>query len=158
MPSTVPDRIRRAILLLIVALPLLIGAVYVGVKPGFDANARTPRVAIALPRRRAGLRREQSAGRRPHRRNLRLPLADRRCRQRRQAPVQRLAARRGHHPGEVRVHLDPATDPSTRQVTIVPGRQDIDAATYARLVQTVTDSAGKIGVNDLLVRSVEGPG
>jgi hypothetical protein len=149
MPRPRSDWIRRALLLAVIALPLLVGAIYVGIKPGFDATDRTPKVALVAPANQPDT-----------------------------SPSSRLAAALSNTPGfewQVRDADSAASglssgrllaavtipekfgdhsgadDASTHQVTVTPGRQDLDAPTYAALVQQVSAAANKIGVGDLLV-------
>jgi hypothetical protein len=140
---------RRAVLLLIMALPLLAGAIYVGVKPGFDSTARTPRVAIVTPDgasdTAAGSRLASDLTNSPDFRwqNDTADSAAKRLANGSLLAVVTIPAKFGS--------TDAAASVAARQVTVVPGRRDLDAATYAALVQDVSASAGKIGVNDLLV-------
>lgn len=158
MPSHGRDRIRNAVstglrsritLLLVVMLPLLAGAVNAGLAPMFDASGRLPKVAVVEPEaKQAG-----SAASR---------LAD---------AITRSAdfdwqlsttddAAAGLTDGSLLAAVTiPDTfgattvtaDPDSRRVTITPGRGDAGTAIYAGLVQAVSASASKVGVNDLLV-------
>jgi hypothetical protein len=143
MPSSEPGRIRRAVLLLVLLLPLLAGAIYVGIKPGFDSTSHTPRVAIVAPDTAAGDKLASDLASTP---NFRW-----------QTDTADSAAKRLSNGSLLAVVTIPEkfgstdADPAARQVTVVPGRHDLDAATYAGLVQDVSAGASKIGVSDLLV-------
>jgi uncharacterized phage infection (PIP) family protein YhgE len=143
MPSSEPNRIRRAVLLLVLLLPLLAGAIYVGIKPGFDSTSRTPRVAIVAPDTAAGGKLASDLAGTP---NFRW-----------QTDTADSAAKRLSNGSLLAVVTIPEkfgstdTDTAARRVTVVPGRHDLDAATYAALVQDVSAGASKIGVSDLLV-------
>lgn len=139
----------RAVLLLVLVLPLIGGAVYAGIKPKFDRTDTMPKVALVVA---DGLPANAPASR------LAASLSGSQDYDWQSGTADQVA--KGLSDGSLLAAVTiPAAfgnsassdNPDSRRVTVMPGRTQLDAGTYAALVQEVSAAAAKLGVNDLLV-------
>ncbi|NUS45573.1 MAG: hypothetical protein HOQ24_18010, partial [Mycobacteriaceae bacterium] len=139
-------RIRRVLPLLILALPLLAGAVYAGVKPMFGVTDRVPTVAVVANPGNGTTPAAKMVSALTGNQDFDWLVTD----------ADQAAA--GMNDGSVLATVTvpdgfgkPGQDADSRRIAVVPGHTDLDAATYANLVRDVSASAAQVGVGDLLV-------